>query len=273
MSNIKYFLSLALVFILMFLATPKTLFFYDAPEYLRVVSENSFLQALPLDHQPIHPVFIGTLWVSSHLINLLTGNMVYSLNLSAYFFGVLSIILFYKLAKKFLRGSLPILATLVFSLFPAVWIINTNLMVESLLLTLFLFSSLCLIKVIEKSVESSRSAMKEANTWKVAKWNAVKHLTPSRWKVLYVLSIVFLIVSHVQTIFWLPAVFSLIYFFKIKHLRGDKLKRSAGYSSSDGGILRIIYFTFFFAILKINSDLEVIMRRWRNQEGEGAEEE
>lgn len=98
------------------------LIFYDQPEYLRIVLENPFWKIFSLGHFPIHPIFLGILWL---LIKLLPVNAI------AMLFGLVSIFIFYKISKSFL-------ATLIFLLFPAVWIINTNLMVESLALTFFL---------------------------------------------------------------------------------------------------------------------------------------
>ncbi len=167
----------------LFLTTPRILLFYDAPEFVRIISENGFCQSLGLGHQPIHPFFIAVLWLISRLLRFFGGiSWEYSANLSAFVFGIVSIFLFFQLSKFFLKEKGRYLALLIFCLFPAVWIINTNLMVESLLLTFFLLSSLLFLRFLEKP----------------KKLNAL----------LYILSVVAMFGVHIQAIFWLPALFA-----------------------------------------------------------------
>lgn len=96
--------------------------FYDIPEYLQIVSSHSFWQSIVLGHFPIHPIFMMILWPLSRI---------FTPNVIAIIFFALSIFVLSRISKK---------ASLIFLLFPAVWIMGTNLMVESLLLFFFILA-------------------------------------------------------------------------------------------------------------------------------------
>jgi hypothetical protein len=132
--------------------------FYDIPEYLQIVSNNSFWQVFSLGHFPIHPIFLGILWV---LIKIIPVNVI------AILFGAISLFIFNKISKS-------ILATLVFALFPAVWLINTNLMVESVTLTFYLASVYFFL---------------------------------SQKKIMFFVSLFLMIGTHLQSIVWIPTIF------------------------------------------------------------------
>lgn len=103
--------------------------FYDIPEYLSIVANHSFWQSLSLGHFPIHPIFLGIIWI---LIKFIPVNAI------AMFFGVISIFIFYKISKLVFKDVCHWLSVIIFAIFPAVWLINTNLMVESVTLTFYL---------------------------------------------------------------------------------------------------------------------------------------
>ena len=130
--------------------------FYDLLEYLQIVATHGFWQSLCLGHFPIHPVFMAILWP---LIKIFPVNVI------AMLFGAASIFVISKISKK---------AAVVYALFPAIWIINTNLMVESILLFFYILATFFYLK--EK-------------------------------KFLFFLSVFLMIGVHLQGIFWLPAVF------------------------------------------------------------------
>ncbi|MCX6704463.1 MAG: hypothetical protein NTZ07_03380 [Candidatus Woesebacteria bacterium] len=131
------FITLAIVFIAEFLTTPKALLFYDQIEYLTIVSTHNFWQVLTLGHFPIHPVFLAIFWITSRLVLP---------NTTALIFGVISAALMYLISKIIFRNGRPWLATLIFLLFPGVWLVNTNLMVHSVLLTFYLAAIYFLLK-------------------------------------------------------------------------------------------------------------------------------
>jgi len=121
----------ALFFIAGFLTSPKFLLFYDQIEYLNIVSTHSFWQVFSLGHFPIHPFFLSVFWITSHLILP---------NYTAFIFGIISVILIYKICKKIFKDKYFWIPAIMFSLFPGVWLVNTNLMIQSVLLTFYLFA-------------------------------------------------------------------------------------------------------------------------------------
>jgi hypothetical protein len=131
------FITLAIVFIAEFLTTPKALLFYDQIEYLTIVSTHNFWQVLTLGHFPIHPVFLAIFWITSRLVLP---------NTTAFIFGVISAVLMYLISKIIFKKGNYWLATLIFLLFPGVWLVSTNLMVHSVLLTFYLAAIYFLLK-------------------------------------------------------------------------------------------------------------------------------
>ncbi len=140
--------------------------FYDIPEYVSIVSSHSFWQVFTLGHFPIHPVFLAILWI---LIKFLPVNAI------AMVFGAFSLILVYKISKLIFKNGFPALPALVFILLPGVWLMSTNLMVESVTLTLFLFSAYSFL---------------------------------SKKGFLFFLSLFLMTGTHLESIFWIPAIFA-----------------------------------------------------------------
>lgn len=157
----------------------QTVLFYDAPEYLNIVKNNSFLASLTLGHNPIHPVFNGLLWLGIHLFQ--------SGNFTALIFGALSAwIVYYLLATLFDKRK-SILGLVTYLLLPVVYIISTNLMVESVCLFLFVLLLFLLIK---------------------------NHL------MLYMIVLGLLVGTHIEALVWLPAIFAFLLF--INHTKNLK---------------------------------------------------
>jgi len=156
--------------------------FYDIPEYLQIVSNNTFWQIFSLGHFPIHPVFLGILWV---LIKIIPVNAI------AMFFGALSVFIFLKISKLIFKKGLIILPVIIFALFPAVWIINTNLMVETVTLTFYL---------------------------------AGIYFFLSKKKVMFLISLFLMIGTHLQSIVWIPTIFLFPCIFEIKVKKNEVLR-------------------------------------------------
>lgn len=159
-----------------YLTTPNTVLFYDLPEYLKIVSTHSFWQVFTLGHFPIHPVFLGILWIAIKFIPA---------NYLALLLGTISVFVFYKIAKVIFKKGSFWLSVLIFSLFPGVWLINTNLLVESLQLTLYLLTIYFLLRKAKK---------------------------------LFFVAVILLLGTHIESIVWIPTVFILPVIFS-KELR------------------------------------------------------
>lgn len=128
---------LFIIFLAEYLTTPKALLFYDQIEYLTIVSTHNLLQVLSLGHFPIHPVFLAIFWITSRLVLP---------NTTAIIFGVVSGVLMYQISKIIFKKGNFWLAAVIFLLFPGVWLVNTNLMVHTILLTLYLLAIYLFLK-------------------------------------------------------------------------------------------------------------------------------
>jgi len=162
--------------------------FYDLPEYLNIVSSHPFFQVFSLGHFPIHPVFVAILWL------LTRGPLVKApipINVIAMVFGIISIFVFNKISKLIFKNGHFWLATIIFTLFPAVWLINTNLMVESVTLTLYLAGLYFFL---------TKKAMQ------------------------FFISLFLMTGTHLQSIFWIPALFLAPYIFEVNFKKEDVIK-------------------------------------------------
>lgn len=175
---------LLFIFIIGFLTTPSTLLFYDEIEYLNIVSTHSFLQVFSLGHFPVHPIFLAIFWITSKVIQP---------NATALLFGIISGILMYKISKIILKDKNYWLASIVFLVFPGVWLVNTNLMTESMLLTFYLLAIYAFLR--EK-------------------------------RYLFFLGVLAMFGIHVDALYWIPTIFLIPFIFKkeVKLKKGEYLK-------------------------------------------------
>jgi hypothetical protein len=188
--------------------------FYDIPEYLQIATTHTFWQVFSLGHFPIHPFFLGILWI---FIKFLPVNAI------AMLFGIISIFIFYKISKLIFKKGLFWLAAIIFALFPAVWIINTNLMVESITLTFYLIS---LYFFLSKKIN-----------WFFA-------------------SLFLMIGTHLESIFWIPTIFLFPFIFGIKFNRKEILKFTKAAIVSIGISILFYVSIYFFSHRVISGQSE-----------------
>jgi len=163
---------LPLIFLAEFLTTPKSLLFYDQIEYLRIVTTNGFWQVFSLGHFPIHPFFLSIFWIVTKITIP---------NYTAYIFGVASGILMYKIGKLIFKDKYSWMIATLFLLFPGIWLINTNLMIQSVLLTFYLLAIYAFLK--NKSL-------------------------------LFIISTFLMVGIHVDGVYWIPTIFLIPILFK-----------------------------------------------------------
>jgi len=179
-----FFIIIGMIFIL---AAPRVSLFYDAPEYLSIVSQHSFSESLVRGHDPIKPVFMAALWTGVHFLTKIPGIPVaYAGNLIATLFGIGTMLILYAIFRVLSRnsGKKPSFVPLIiFFLFPPVFIISTNLMVESV--ALFFFTLLVLMLVL----------LEKRKTW----W----------WYGLVAVVVALLLGTHIETLMWIPAAIGL----------------------------------------------------------------
>lgn len=156
--------------------------FYDIPEYLKIVSSHGFFQSLVLGHFPIHPIFMAILWT---LIKIMPVNVI------AVLFGIASIYILSRISKK---------AALIYALFPLIWIINTNLMIESVLLFFYVLSIYFLLR---------------------------------QRKIWFLITIFLMVGIHLEAIIWIPTIFLIPIILKKKIKNAEFIKLSVlGIASS-----------------------------------------
>lgn len=178
--------------------------FYDIPEYLQIVTSHSFWQVFSLGHFPIHTVFMDILWV---LIRF------FPVNLIAMVFGAVSIFIFYKICKLIFKKGPFWLGAAIFALFPAVWLINTNLMVESMTLTFYL---------------------------------AGIYFFLSGKKAGFFISLFLMIGTHLESIFWIPTIFLFPYIFAVKFKKAEVARfiKLAGFSVISSVVFYVCIYYF-----------------------------
>jgi hypothetical protein len=156
---------LVFIFIAEFFTSPKNVLFYDQPEYLRIVSTHPFWQVFSLGHFPIHPIFLGILWITTKFIS---GNQ------TALLFGVISVIFVFKISKLFFKKEKYIIPVIIFALFPIVWAVNTNLMIESVSLAFYTMALYFFL---------------------------------TRKQFAFLITLFLMIGAHIEAIFWIPTLF------------------------------------------------------------------
>jgi hypothetical protein len=169
----------AVIYIAEFLTTPKVLLFYDQIEYLNIVSTHNFWQVFSLGHFPIHPFFLSIFWITSHITIP---------NYTAFIFSLISGFLIYKISHQIFKEKYFWIPALMFLLFPGVWLISTNLMIQSVLLTFYLLTLYAFIK---------------------------------NKPLLFLVSIFLMIGVHIDGVYWLISIFLFPFLFK-KELKINK---------------------------------------------------
>lgn len=115
-----------------FLFLTKFPHFYDSPEYLRLSQENSLSSALTKSHESIHPIYIFFIQISSRLYNFMNfKDFITPVSFVSAFFGFLTLICFYFLIKRLFNKQTAFLSLIPLTFFPHLWLIQTNIMHES----------------------------------------------------------------------------------------------------------------------------------------------
>jgi len=108
--------------------------FYDSPEYLKLAQVGNLFTALQKSHESIHPIYI-------YLIQTVHGFL--PISFVSAFFGLLTFIGFYFLIKRLFNKRTAFLSLIPLVFFPHLWLIQTNIMHESVDHFLLIVSLLC----------------------------------------------------------------------------------------------------------------------------------
>ena len=136
----KYFWLVILLFIISrfcFLANYPH--FYDSPEYLRESISPSFFNSLSSSHEVVHPVWLFLTQIFQGITSQPTS---WELSLISAFFGLICMVAFYFLAKRLFDEKTAVFSLIPLIFFSHLWLIQTNILHESLDLGLFLLSLL-----------------------------------------------------------------------------------------------------------------------------------
>lgn len=113
--------------------------FYDSSEYLRESVGGSFSQSLAFSHEVIHPVWLVLTRVFQKINPTITA---WEISLISAVFGLISFVTFYLLVKRLFSEKVALLSLIPLIFFPHLWLIQTNILHESLDSGLFLISLL-----------------------------------------------------------------------------------------------------------------------------------
>jgi len=116
--------------------------FFDSPEYLRLASFNSLSQMLSTAHNPLHPIYLGLLRLARSPLQV---------SLIAALFGILGIGFFYVLVKELFSKNIARRAVVPLIFFPHLFLLQTNMLHESVEQALFLGSLLMLVLYLKRS--------------------------------------------------------------------------------------------------------------------------
>lgn len=97
--------------------------FYDSPEYLKLSQEKNLVLALSKSHESIHPIYILLIQLSQRFLN--------NAYIVSAIFGSLTVLVFYYLAKRLFGKKTAFLSLIPLTFFPHLWLIQTNIMHES----------------------------------------------------------------------------------------------------------------------------------------------
>jgi len=116
--------------------------FFDSPEYLRLANLGSLKQMFVAAHDPLHPVYLLLLRLvhTSSQISLISA-----------IFGVLGILAFYLLVKNLFSKKVANRTLLPLALFPHLFLIQTNILHESVEQAFFLGSLLMLVYFLKSA--------------------------------------------------------------------------------------------------------------------------
>jgi len=144
----KYFwLIFSLFFISRFFFLANYPHFYDSPEYLRESLSSSFFNSLSSSHEVIHPVWLFLTQIFQRITIQPTS---WELSLISAIFGLIGMTAFYFLIKRIFNEKVAAFASIPLIFFPHLWLIQTNILHESLDFGLFLLGLLSFDFFLEK---------------------------------------------------------------------------------------------------------------------------
>jgi len=122
-------------------------FFYDSPEYYRESQSLSFFDSLSRSHESVHPAY---LFLTQLFQRIIPGQNVWEISLISSIFGLVGFLSFYFLIKRNFIEKIAIFSSIPLLFFPHLWLIQTNVLHESLDFSLLLLGLLFFDFFLEK---------------------------------------------------------------------------------------------------------------------------
>jgi len=113
--------------------------FYDSPEYFRESLSGNFFKSLAASHESIHPVW---LFLTQFFQRIISQSTSWELSLISAIFGLIGFVSFYFLIKRNFNEKRAIFSLIPLIFFPHLWLLQTNVLHESLDFALFLLGLL-----------------------------------------------------------------------------------------------------------------------------------
>ena len=142
----------AFIFLLsrFFLINPQPVFF-DSPEYIQRLSNQSFFQGIYLGHIPLHLGYIVLFWPIYHIFSFLKQDPIFFVLFLQSIISLLGVLSFYKIIEFISSKRIAFLSLIIISFLPLFWITNVSLMMEGVYLPFFFISIYFLTKYLRNN--------------------------------------------------------------------------------------------------------------------------
>jgi 4-amino-4-deoxy-L-arabinose transferase-like glycosyltransferase len=126
-------------------------FFYDSPEYYRESLTTNFSQSIAASHEAIHPLYLWLTQLSQKLtLFLIHQPQFWVLSLISAIFGILGFLAWYFFIRRLFNEKMALYSLIPLIFFPHLWLIQTNILHETLEQGLFLLGLLFLDFYLEE---------------------------------------------------------------------------------------------------------------------------
>lgn len=126
-------------------------YFYDSPEYYRESLSTSFSQSIAASHEAIHPLYLFLTQIFQRIsISLIGQPQIWIISLISAIFGIIGVLAWYFLIKRVFNEKTALFSLVPLIFFPHLWLIQTNILHETVEQGLFLLGLLFLDIFLEK---------------------------------------------------------------------------------------------------------------------------
>lgn len=169
--------------------------FYDSPEYYRESLSTNFFQSIAASHEAVHPLYLWLCQLFQKItLTLANQPQFWVISFISALFGLLGFFAWYFLIKRLFNEKIALFSLIPLIFFPHLWLIQTNLLHETVEQGLFLLGLLFLDLFLEKR--------------------------KFYWVILVIISWGLAIFNFPGILIWFPAALGLL-FFRSKNVKKD----------------------------------------------------